>query len=53
MLQILRDPIGHTNNTVMLLIIVALSLVVFGAVVLAGYEGTLLTNIPPQVASTP
>ncbi len=51
--QILPDPISHSNNTVMLLIIVALSMVVFGAFVLAGYEGTLLTSIPPQVASTP
>jgi len=51
--EILHDPISHSNNTIMLLIIVALSMVVFGAFVLAGYEGTLLTSIPPQVASTP
>lgn len=51
--EILHDPIRHSNNTVMLLIIVALSMVVFGALVLAGYEGPLLTSIPPQVASTP
>ena len=53
MSQLLRDPITSSNNTVMLLIIVALSMVVFGAFVLAGYEGTLLTSIPLQVASTP
>ena len=51
--QVLRDYISSSNNTVMLLIIVALSMVLFGAFVLADYKGELLTSIPPQVASTP
>ena len=51
--HILRDPISSGNNTVMLLIIVALSMIIFGAFLLSGYEGSLLASIPPQVASTP
>ena len=51
--QTIHDYISGSNNTVILLVIVALSMVVFGAFVLAGYEGSLLTSIPPQVASTP
>jgi hypothetical protein len=53
MLQILRGPISNSNNTVMLLIIVALGMIIFGGFVLSSYEGTQLTSIPPQVASTP
>jgi hypothetical protein len=47
--HILRDPISSSNNTVMLLIIVALSMIIFGAFLLSGYEGSLLASIPPQV----
>jgi len=49
--QILRDPVSH--NTAMALILVALGMIIFGSFVLSTYESTLLTSIPPQVASTP
>jgi hypothetical protein len=51
MTQVLRDPDSHGNNTVMLLIIVAFSLIIYGAFVVAGYESALLTSYVPPVAS--
>jgi hypothetical protein len=37
----------------MALILVALGMIIFGSFVLSAYESTILTSIPPQVASTP